>query len=92
LTIQTWSEEQWVLCSIRDNGPGIPPEVRDSIFEPFFTTKEAGVGTGLGLSIAWDIIVNRHKGTIAVESEIGKGTCFTIKLPRRTDSAESEKI
>lgn len=89
LTIQTWSEEQWVLCAIRDNGPGIPPEVRDSIFEPFFTTKEAGVGTGLGLSIAWDIIVNRHKGTIAVESDVGKGTCFTIKLPRRTETAQS---
>ncbi|HWT76364.1 MAG TPA: ATP-binding protein [Mobilitalea sp.] len=72
---------QMVAIRFKDDGPGIPEEYRSKIFEPFFTTKEIGQGTGLGLSISYDIIVNKHKGSIEVGSEIGKGTTFTITLP-----------
>jgi signal transduction histidine kinase len=67
---------------IRDNGNGIPPEIRDKIFNPFFTTKPAGKGTGLGLSISYEIIVQEHRGEIAVETEEGKFTEFVVRLPR----------
>jgi two-component system, NtrC family, sensor kinase len=67
---------------IRDNGTGIPPEVRARLFEPFFTTKPPGEGTGLGLSISHDIIVKRHGGSIHVESEPGAFTEFRLTLPR----------
>ncbi|NLX90018.1 MAG: PAS domain S-box protein [Firmicutes bacterium] len=70
-----------VSISISDNGIGIPKKIMDKIFEPFFTTKEVGKGTGQGLAIAYNIIVNKHKGTIEVDSEEGKGTVFTIRLP-----------
>ncbi len=66
---------------IEDNGPGMEEEVRKRIFEPFFTTKPKGQGTGLGLSVSYMIIINNHKGSMEVESEIGKGTKFTITLP-----------
>lgn len=69
---------QWVKISIEDTGVGIPPEEKEKIFEPFYTTKENG--TGLGLSIVHKIIEN-HKGSIRVESEVGKGSTFTIFLP-----------
>lgn len=75
-----------VVVEIRDDGPGIPPENRDKIFEPFFS-KRAG-GTGLGLAIARQM-VEAHGGTIQVDSEIGKGTTFRIRLPRRHSRAES---
>jgi signal transduction histidine kinase len=67
---------------IRDNGNGIPKEIRDKIFTPFFTTKPAGQGTGLGLSISYDIIVHEHHGELYFESEEGEYTEFVIKLPR----------
>ena len=69
------------VIHIEDNGPGIQDSIRKRIFEPFFTTKEVGVGTGLGLSVSYFIITNHHKGTLAVESEPGKGTAFIIRLP-----------
>jgi len=65
---------------VADNGCGIPPEYQDSIFEPFFTTKEIGTGTGLGLAVAYGI-VNKHQGTISVQSTPGSGSFFTISLP-----------
>ena len=71
-----------VEIRIRDNGTGIPPEVKDKMFNPFFTTKPAGEGTGLGLSLSHDIIVKQHAGTIAVDTEPGKFTEFKIVLPR----------
>jgi len=71
-----------VEIRIRDNGIGIPPEVKDKMFNPFFTTKPAGEGTGLGLSISHDIIVKQHRGTIDVETEPGQFTEFRIVLPR----------
>jgi signal transduction histidine kinase len=69
-----------VEIEIRDTGPGISPGKIDKIFEPFYTTKEIGSGTGLGLSIAYGI-VERHHGSIRVESEVGKGTSFFVRLP-----------
>ena len=68
---------------IRDNGPGIPPEVREKMFNPFFTTKPAGEGTGLGLSITHDIIVKQHSGSIEVDTQPGEFTEIRIILPRR---------
>ena len=71
-----------VEIRIRDNGTGIPPEVKERMFNPFFTTKPAGEGTGLGLSISHDIVVKQHAGTIAVDTQPGQFTEFTIVLPR----------
>ncbi len=68
-----------IVLEIADTGQGIPADVKPNIFDPFFTTKGPGKGTGLGLSIA-HLIVKRHHGTISMESEIDKGTKFTIKL------------
>lgn len=85
---------QTVEIRLRDNGTGIPDEVRDEIFNPFFTTKPAGEGTGLGLSMSHDIVVKQHGGTIEVETEVGAFTEFRIVLPRtvtlRTKSGEQE--
>jgi signal transduction histidine kinase len=72
-----------VEVRIRDNGAGIPAEVKDKMFNPFFTTKPAGEGTGLGLSMSHDIIVKQHGGTIDVETEQGQFTEFRIILPRK---------
>jgi GAF domain-containing protein len=71
-----------VEIKVRDNGTGIPPAIRDKLFQPFFTTKPTGEGTGLGLSISYDIVTQQHGGTIAVASEEGEFTEFTIRLPR----------
>jgi signal transduction histidine kinase len=72
-----------VEIRIRDNGPGIPPEIRKEIFTPFFTTKPTGIGnTGLGLSISYDIVVKEHEGKLEVDSEPGKFTEFRIVLPK----------
>jgi signal transduction histidine kinase len=71
-----------VEIRIRDNGTGIPPEVKEKMFNPFFTTKPAGEGTGLGLSMSHDIIVKQHGGTIDVATEPGAFTEFVITLPR----------
>ena len=82
LTVSTRPLGNTVELRIRDNGSGIPPEVRDRMFEPFFTTKPAGSGTGLGLSIAFDIIVREHGGAVRVESEPEEFAEFIITLPR----------
>jgi signal transduction histidine kinase len=75
-----------VEIRIRDNGPGIPPEVKAKMFNPFFTTKPAGEGTGLGLSISHDIVVKQHGGTIEVDTRAGEFTEFRITLPRNAAS------
>ncbi|HMK49329.1 MAG TPA: ATP-binding protein, partial [Thermodesulfovibrionales bacterium] len=80
ITIRTFRSDGYVNVSISDTGRGIPDDKIGRIFEPFFTTKEVGKGTGLGLSIAYDII-KKHKGYISVESELGKGSTFTVKIP-----------
>lgn len=80
-----------VEIRIRDNGTGIPDDVRERLFEPFFTTKPAGHGTGLGLSTSRDIIVRQHAGTIEVESEPGSFTEFRIVLPRGAASLAKQE-
>jgi two-component system NtrC family sensor kinase len=80
IRIKTFNEGGDIVVRITDTGKGIAPENLTRIFEPFFTTKEVGKGTGLGLSISYDII-KKHGGVMTVESEIGVGTTFTIRLP-----------
>ena len=82
LVASTRSLGDRVEIRIRDNGTGIPPEVKEKIFNPFFTTKPAGEGTGLGLSISHDVIVKQHGGSIEVETEPGAFSEFIIVLPR----------
>jgi signal transduction histidine kinase len=87
LTAATKNLGDKVEIRIRDNGTGIPLEVKEKMFNPFFTTKPAGEGTGLGLSITHDIIVKQHSGSIEVDTEPGKFTEFKIILPRVAVSA-----
>ena len=82
LAVATREDDHAVEMRVRDNGTGIPPEIKDKLFQPFFTTKPTGEGTGLGLSISYDIVTRQHGGTITVESEPGSFTEFTIRLPR----------
>lgn len=81
ITISTRALKDWAEIRISDTGTGIPQHARSQIFDPFFTTKEIGKGTGQGLAIAYDVIVDKHQGTIAFETEEGKGTIFIIRLP-----------
>ena len=82
LTAATKDLGDSVEISIRDNGTGIPPKVKEKMFSPFFTTKPAGEGTGLGLSLSHDIIVKQHSGSIEVDTQPGEFTEFRIVLPR----------
>ena len=86
ITITTRLEGSSVVVAISDTGKGIPQEELPRIFDPFFTTKPVGEGTGLGLSITYGI-VERHGGTIAATSEVGKGTTFTVGIPIRSTEA-----
>jgi signal transduction histidine kinase len=91
ITIRSWSEAEshMASASFADTGVGIPPEHLERIFEPFFTTKREGHGTGLGLAIVYRII-ERHGGTIKVDSAPGKGTTFTVRLPgRQTEGSQA---
>ena len=88
LTLATRQEGGRVRLSIGDTGSGIAPDILPHIFEPFFTTKEMGRGTGLGLATVYGI-VTQHGGTIDVDSAVGRGTTFTIDLPRTTEDAEA---
>jgi signal transduction histidine kinase len=82
LAVTTRDLGKAVEVRVRDNGGGIPPEIRDKLFQPFFTTKPTGEGTGLGLSISYEIVTQEHRGTIEVSSAIGEFTEFTLWLPR----------
>ena len=81
ISIKTVQQGDFVMISIADTGAGIPETITDRIFDPFFTTKGVGKGTGQGLSIAYRIIMKEHHGKIYVDSNVGKGTTFTIELP-----------
>jgi PAS domain S-box-containing protein len=82
ITVTTCEQPDAVEVCIGDNGCGIPPEIRDKIFDPFFTTKEVGKGTGQGLAIARSIVVDKHGGDIEVQSTVGEGTRFIVRLPK----------
>jgi len=85
IAIRTRCANGCVEIEFRDNGCGIAPENRSRIFDPFFTTKEVGKGTGLGMNIAYNI-VKKHHGSIDVDSQVGKGTTFTIRLPMEAET------
>ncbi len=89
ITIGTSRVGEFVEVRIADTGMGIPESIRHKIFDPFFTTKEAGRGTGQGLAIARSVVVDKHGGTIAVDSEVGKGATFLIRLPLNSSLAHS---
>ena len=86
LTISTAVEGERLMVQIVDNGPGMTEKVRSQIFNPFFTTKPIGRGTGMGLSISYQIVTERHGGSLTCDSEIDKGTTFIIKIPQQVDS------
>ena len=80
VVITTWGEDDHALISVADNGKGIAPENLSKVFDPFFTTKPVGEGTGLGLSISFQI-AQAHGGTLSVQSQVGHGTTFTLRMP-----------
>jgi signal transduction histidine kinase len=80
ITLRTRREGACAIVEVADDGPGIPPEIREHVFDEFFTTKEAGHGTGLGLATAKRIVVDRHNGSLTVESRPG-ATTFRVSLP-----------
>ncbi|MCE5270467.1 PAS domain S-box protein [bacterium] len=89
-TVLQLAEGKYVMLVVGDTGQGIAPEIRDRIFDPFFTTKPKGEGTGMGLAVVHGI-VRAHGGAIGVESEPGKGSRFTVYLPRITQDSEQEE-
>ena len=91
VTVQTNKTDHDIEIQVSDNGNGIPESIKDKIFQPFFTTKASGEGTGLGLSISYDIITKGHDGELAVASEEGVGTTFTIKIPNRENQMTNDK-
>src|SRR6478672_7119624 len=81
ITIQTTASAKSVTIRIADNGPGIPEPLQRQLFDPFFTTKPVGKGTGLGLSISYQVVTERHQGSIWCVSEPGRGAEFWIEIP-----------
>lgn len=81
ITLRAYVNNAHAVIEVEDNGPGMSDDIKSHIFEPFYTTKEVGKGTGLGLSVSYFIITEHHKGKIEVDSTLGKGTRFTIRLP-----------
>ena len=81
IRLHTCLKGDHVVIEVADNGPGMEPAVLRHVFEPFFTTKEPGLGTGLGLSVSYFIVTSHHNGSIEVESELGAGAKFIIRLP-----------
>jgi signal transduction histidine kinase len=90
IIISTRQSGNWAKIRISDTGAGIPEHIRHRIFDLFFTTKEPGRGTGQGLAIAHSVIVDKHDGSIDIETEEGKGTTFVIRLPIQTNLSENE--
>jgi PAS domain S-box-containing protein len=81
ITIRTETSDAFAVIRLSDNGCGIPPENLGKVYDPFFTTKEVGRGTGQGLAISHSIVVDKHGGDIGVQSEVGAGTSFVLRLP-----------
>ncbi len=80
ITLRTYQEGSWIVVEVVDNGPGIPEDIQARVFDPFFTTKPPGQGIGLGLNISHNIVVQKHKGKIWLNSVPGR-TCFSVHLP-----------
>ncbi|GAA3132754.1 ATP-binding protein [Streptomyces rameus] len=91
LTLRTALDREQLLVEFQDTGPGVPPEIKDRIFDPFFTTKPVGEGTGLGLDISWRIVVNKHHGTLRVDSVPGD-TRFQVLLPLTAEIPDEEPV
>ena len=91
ITITTRQDQDWAEIRVQDTGAGIPEKIRNRIFEPFFTTKGVGKGTGQGLAISRSVVVDKHGGTIAFETEIGKGTTFIVRLPISQGPASEQR-
>jgi signal transduction histidine kinase len=85
IRLQTSFDSQWLIVTIEDDGPGIPADIQSKVFDPFYTTKPPGQGTGMGLNICYNVVVEKHRGQIAVESQPGR-TCFVVRLPLSTAS------
>jgi PAS domain S-box-containing protein len=81
IRIRTYREDEHAVVAIEDTGTGIPEAIRGQIFDPFFTTKDVGRGTGQGLALARAIVVDKHRGSLTFETEVGRGTTFYVRLP-----------
>ncbi|KJZ43303.1 MULTISPECIES: sensor histidine kinase [Pseudomonas] len=92
IILRTRLNPPWAEIQVEDNGVGMSESVRKRTFEPFFTTKEIGQGTGLGLSVSYFIITNNHKGQMEVQSTLGQGTCFTLRLPLASTPPVSQQL
>ena len=92
IILRTRLNPPWAEIQVEDNGIGMSESVRKRTFEPFFTTKEIGQGTGLGLSVSYFIITNNHKGQMEVQSTLGQGTCFTLRLPLASTALVSQEL
>ena len=90
-TITTWRDEDRVHIKFKDNGVGMDEHTKKKVFEPFFTTKDVGEGTGLGMSIVYNTI-NKHQGSIKLESELGVGSEFVISIPIKTTEIKEEEV
>lgn len=86
------SDEQFIRVSIADNGPGIKPEDKSRLFDPFYTTKPVGKGTGLGLSISYQIVVERHGGSLECVSALGQGAEFRLEIPLRRGATRNQEL
>ncbi|WP_319781274.1 ABC transporter substrate-binding protein [Maridesulfovibrio sp.] len=82
ITLRTKTDDRYIVAEVEDNGPGMSADVKRRVFEPFFTTKSPGMGTGLGLSVSYFIITQNHGGIFEIDTQIGKGSKFTIKIPK----------
>ncbi|MDX2241685.1 MAG: PAS domain S-box protein [Leptolyngbyaceae cyanobacterium bins.302] len=82
-------DRQWVRIAIADNGPGIPERIQQRLFDPFFTTKQVGKGTGLGMSISYQIVTERHQGSLTCASVPGEGAKFVIQIPVRQHASNA---
>jgi len=89
ITVSTRVDGAWVEIRLSDTGTGIPEKIRSRIFDPFFTTKDVGKGTGQGLAIAHTTVVKKHGGELSVESEVGHGATFVIRLPMGAEAGEN---
>jgi signal transduction histidine kinase len=92
IAISTRVADGWAEIRIADTGTGIPESIRKKIFDPFFTTKRAGKGTGQGLALVHSVIVEKHSGTVDVESEVSKGSTFIIRLPMADTQLPAEEL